>query len=79
MTESMRIYIHKSDAVDGLRAFSGDAAGSKLPSQFRPWHAVGVVKPDKDPPHNLSRTKIEEAIAVHGFQLWRMKSDTKKG
>jgi hypothetical protein len=24
--------------------------GQKLPAQFRPWHAVGVVKPDAPPP-----------------------------
>jgi len=75
----MRIYIHKSDAAGGLRAFSGDPAGSKLPSQFRPWHAVGVVGPDKEPPYHLSRTKIEQAIDTDGFQLWRMKSRARRG
>jgi len=70
----MRIFIHKSDAVDGLRAFSGDPEGSKLPSQFRPWHAIGVIRPDKDPPHKLPRDEIEKAIDTQGFQLWRMKA-----
>lgn len=69
----MRIYIFKSDAKRELRAFAGDIAGSKLPEQFRPWHLVGAVGPDKDPPHNLSRHEIERAIASSGFQLWRMK------
>jgi hypothetical protein len=69
----MRIYIFKSDAKRELRAFAGDIAGSKLPGQFRPWHLVGAVGPDKDPPHNLSRHEIERAIAASGFQLWRMK------
>ncbi|MGO8740191.1 hypothetical protein [Rhodoblastus sp.] len=69
----MRLYIFKSDANAELRAFAADPAGSKLPVRFRPWHAVGVVGPDKAPPHNLSRDTIEKAIADAGFQLWRMK------
>jgi hypothetical protein len=73
----MRIYIFKSEASNGLRAFAGDMAGSKLPDQFRPWHAVGVVGGDDKPPHNLSRLEIERAIDVQGFQLWRMKAKAK--
>jgi hypothetical protein len=69
----MRIYMFKSEAQDELRAFAGDVAGSKLPDQFRPWHAVGVIRPERDPPHNLSRAEIERAISAQGFQLWRMK------
>jgi hypothetical protein len=69
----MRIYMFKSDANNELRAFTGDVGGSKLPGQFRPWHAVGVIRPERDPPYNLSRDAIERAIGAHGFQLWRMK------
>ncbi len=69
----MRLYIFKSDANAELRAFVADPAGSKLPERFRPWHAVGVVAPERPPPHNLSRDIIEKAIADAGFQLWRMK------
>lgn len=69
----MRIYIFKSDMKSELMAFAGDVAGSKLPDQFRPWHAVGVVGLDKDPPHRLPRNEIERAINAHGFQLWRVK------
>ena len=72
----MKLYIFKSDANRELRAFAGDAAGSMLPGKFRPWHAVGVVTPDNDPPHNLSREQIEKAIDACGFQLWRMKPKT---
>ena len=70
----MRIYIFKSEAKSGLRAFAGDIAGSKLPGQFRPWHAVGVITPDRDPPHKLPREAVERAIETHGYQLWRMKA-----
>jgi hypothetical protein len=71
---SMRIFIFKSDTSPNLRAFSDDQGGEKLPRQFRPWHAVGVVRPDSAPPHNLSRDLIEASIASDGFKLWRMKA-----
>jgi hypothetical protein len=38
-----------------------------------------VVAPDRDPPHKLSREAIERAIDLHGFQLWRMKPQAKRG
>ncbi|MGD0026228.1 MAG: hypothetical protein ABSC37_16700 [Xanthobacteraceae bacterium] len=69
----MRIYVFKSDASRELRAFAGDIMGSKLPNQFGPWHAMGVVGPDNNPPHNLPRDDIEKAIDDRGYQLWRLK------
>jgi hypothetical protein len=69
----MRIFIFKTDKSPDLRAFSDDQGGNKLPPQFRPWHAIGVIRPDSAPPHNLSREAIEASIAKAGFQLWRMK------
>ena len=74
----MRIYIFESEASEGLRAFASDLTGAKLPDQFRPWHAIGVVGPDKDPPHKLPRGEIETAIGLHGFQLWRLKPPRKE-
>jgi hypothetical protein len=74
----MHIFIFKSEASRGLRAFSDDQGGQKLPAQFRPWHAVGVVRADVPPPNNLSRAVIEASIADAGFQLWRLKEDKKK-
>jgi hypothetical protein len=73
----MRIFIFKSDSSDGLRAFAGDGAGSRLPNQFAPWHVVGVVAEERDPPHKLPRDEIERAIVAQGFQLWRLKSKSK--
>jgi hypothetical protein len=70
----MRIYMFKSDANSALRAFAGDSAGSKLPQQHGPWHAIGVIRDDRDPPHRFSRSAIEKAIDETGFQLWRMKA-----
>lgn len=69
----MRLFIFRSEASAGLRAFAGDAAGRDLPEQFRPWREIGVVRPESAPPFNLSRDTIEQAISSHGFQLWRIK------
>jgi hypothetical protein len=69
----MYIYIFRSNVNKELQAFAGDSAGSRLPDQFGPWHAVGVVRPEKAPPFNLPRDKIQKAIKINGFQLWRMK------
>jgi hypothetical protein len=69
----MRFYIFKSETTKHLRAFAGDASGSKLPEQHAPWTAIGVVAAEASPPHNLSRETIEEAIEAEGFQLWRLK------
>jgi hypothetical protein len=70
----MHIYIFKSETRKDLRAFAGDAAGSGLPQHHGPWTAIGVVRPDADPPHKLSRVSIERAIEGDGFQLWRLKA-----
>jgi len=69
----MRIFIFKSEASPGLRAFGGDLAGLSLPSQFRPWRAVGAIAPDREPPYNVTRESIETAINNCGYQLWRMR------
>ena len=69
----MNIYVFKSETKSDLRAFAGDVQGSKLPGQFRPWHAVGVVGDGKALPHKFSRATIEDAIESQGFQLWRFK------
>ena len=70
----MRIFIFKSQANSALRAFAGEAGGQKLPSQFGPWHAIGVIRDDKEPPFNVKRDVIEKAIAGDGYQLFKMKS-----
>ncbi len=69
---AIRLFIFKSEARPGLHAFGAELDGSGLPKQFRPWRAIGAVAPDHDPPHELSREVIEQAIRTRGFQLWRM-------
>jgi len=71
-SEAKPICIFKSEAKPDLRAFGGDLAGSQLPSQFKPWRAVGAVAPGQQPPYNLPRGVIEKAIKDHGFQLFRL-------
>jgi hypothetical protein len=73
----MRIFILKSEAQRGLGAFAGDSDVRPLPSKFGPWHAVGVITPEKAPPYNFSRDAIEKAIASQGFQLFRLKKKSK--
>lgn len=68
----MRIYIFKSEASE-LHAFTDDMAGSKLPARIGPWEPEGAIESDATMPHNLSRFKIESAIKIQGFQLWRTK------
>jgi len=68
----MRLFIFKSEPKPDLRAFGSDLVGSQLPRQFSPWHAIGAVAPDRNPPHELTRDVIETAIKTQGFQLWRM-------
>ena len=69
----MQIYMFTSESSPNLHAFGGDPSGSKLPDGHGPWGAAGSLRSDQHPPHRLSRAKIEEAIKLKGFQLWRMK------
>ena len=70
----MQIYMFKSEANANLHAFAGDRAGSKLPEGHGPWGATGSLRSDQHPPHRFSRAKIEAAIKLGGFQLWRLKA-----
>jgi hypothetical protein len=56
-----------------LHGFATDSAGERLPQKFGPWAGIGVVRPDQQPPHGLSREAIELGIAANGYQLWRKK------
>lgn len=69
----MRMFIFKAEGSRGLHAFAVDPGGRQLPDQFGPWHAVGVVREDKDPPYNLDRHAIAQSIANQGFALFRKK------
>jgi hypothetical protein len=73
----IRIFIFKSETNPELRAFGGDLVGSRLPVQFRPWHAIGSIAPEGEFPYTLSRQAIETAISDNGYQLWRMRKKSK--
>jgi hypothetical protein len=68
----MRLYMFKSRSAE-VSAFAADADGAKLPEKFQPWIADGFVENGAQPPHNLSRFKIEAALKLVGFQLWRVR------
>ena len=70
----MQIYMFTSQTSPNLHAFAGDPSGSKLPENHGPWDAAGSLRSDQHPPHQFSRARIEQAIKLNGFQLWRMKS-----
>ena len=74
----MQIYMFTSQSTANLRAFAGDAEGSKLPPRHGPWNADGTIRSGEHPPHRFSRAKIEQAIKFDGFQLWRMKPEDTK-
>ena len=69
----MRLFMFKSESNRELRAFAADPGAAKLPTRHGPWTAVGVVREDKDPPHNMKRELIEKGIADQGFQFYRLK------
>jgi hypothetical protein len=71
----MQIYMFTSETSENLHAFAGDADGTKLPQKFAPWAAAGSLRSDQHPPHRFSRAKIEQAIKLAGFQLWRLKAE----
>jgi hypothetical protein len=45
---------------------------NQLPKNLRPWRAIGAIRHQRHPPHEISREVIETAIKDQGFQLWRM-------
>jgi hypothetical protein len=62
----MQIYIFVSDLRVSVRAFTADATGGNLPTEYAPWHAVNggramAVGSDQDP--------LVRAVAHDGFFL----------
>lgn len=68
----MHIYTFRSETNE-LYAFVGESTPSKLPDRLGPWQSEGVIQAGEALPHNFSRFKVESAIKLHGFQLWRLK------
>ena len=72
----MRLYMFRSESAD-VCAFAGDPEGAKLPEKLQPWTPDGFVENGAQPPHNLSRFKIEAALKLVGFQLWRVREKSR--
>ena len=71
------IYMYQTPKSTGLYCFSRDSKGNGLPESFAPWTGFGVIRPDQNPPHGLSRSAIETGISANGYQLWRQKPKAK--
>ena len=69
----MRIFVFESQSRQGLHAFAGDIAGTRLPDRVGPWRLVRASPPGGSLPHGISRRTIERVIGAEGFQLWRLK------
>jgi hypothetical protein len=69
----MRIYVFTSKSKKNLRAFTDDMSGGKLPQQFAPWRANGMIATKEEFPYRFARDQIEKSITDSGFQLWRLK------
>ncbi len=70
----MRIFVFESQTRQGLHAFAGDIAGSKLPDLVGPWRLISGSPPGGELPHKLPRRMIERAIVADGFQMWKLKA-----
>ena len=68
----MRIFVFESQSRQGLHAFAGDIAGSRLPDRVGPWRLIAGSPPGELLPHGIPRRMIERAIGAEGFQLWRL-------
>ncbi|MCP4383289.1 MAG: hypothetical protein GY798_18035 [Hyphomicrobiales bacterium] len=72
----MKMYVFKSQAKNGLRAFAADDEGGDLPERFGPWQADGNIAAEQALPYDLPRGEVEAALRNQGFQMWRLKADS---
>lgn len=73
MRSNANLYLFRSKNSPEYSCYCRDSQGGQLPEKFAPWIAVGVLRPDQNPPHGLSRQAIETGIEASGFQLFRSK------
>ena len=64
----MRLFIFKSES-GALSAFAGDSDARVLPTQHGPWHPIGVVRPEADPPHNFKRPRSRRPSPIRAPAL----------
>ena len=62
-------YVFQSGASPGLRGFTDDARGQKLPPEYGPWTLVTKVEPFEDWIFRNSRAVVATGIFENGFYL----------
>ena len=73
----MRIFVFKSEANPNLRAFGGDLAGIKLPSQFKPWRAVGTIAPNQKLRTKSCENTLKRRLTNAAFSFFASKKGPK--
>lgn len=73
MDVSGKLFLYASQKSKGVYGYAPNSDGAGLPGSLSPWQAVGVLRPDQEPPHGMSRKSIETGIRANGYQLWRKK------
>jgi hypothetical protein len=62
-------YVFQSESSPGLRGFTDDATGEKLPPEDGPWSLLQKVEPDEEWTFNDSRAVVAFGIVENGFYL----------
>ena len=63
-------YVFRAATSPGLRAYTYDPAGERLPAQYGPWTLVQEVGPDKEWTQDVSRAVVAGGILDDGYYLW---------
>jgi hypothetical protein len=62
-------YVFQSESSPGLRGFTDDATGEKLPPEDGPWSLLQKVEPDEEWTFDDPRAVVATGINENGFYL----------
>jgi hypothetical protein len=62
-------YLFQSGSSPGLRGFTDDPTGEKLPGEDGPWSLLKKVEPDEEWTFDISRAVVATGILENGFYL----------
>ena len=62
-------YVFQSESSPGLRGFTDDATGEKLPPEDGPWSLLQKVEPDEEWTFDDSRAVVAFGIVENGFYV----------
>jgi hypothetical protein len=62
-------YLFQSGSSPGLRGFTDDATGEKLPPEDGPWSLLQKVEPDEEWTFDIGRAVVATGILENGFYL----------